>query len=39
VQLEIAQRIYMDEDSFAYDETLAAAAQRAIRALIEAALA
>ncbi|NOT86774.1 MAG: N-formylglutamate deformylase [Lysobacter sp.] len=39
VQLEIAQRIYMDEDSFAYDETLAAGAQRAIRALIEAALA
>ncbi len=38
VQLEIAQRIYMDEDSFAYDETLAAGAQRAIRALIEAAL-
>lgn len=37
VQLEIAQRIYMDEDSFAYDETLAAGAQRAIRALIEAA--
>ena len=38
VQLEIAQRIYMDEESFAYDETLAASAQRAIRALIEAAL-
>lgn len=38
VQLEIAQRIYMDEDSFAYDEALAAVAQRAIRALIEAAL-
>lgn len=39
VQLEIAQRIYMDEDTFAYDEALAAAAQRAIRALIKAALA
>lgn len=38
VQLEIAQRIYMDEDSFAYDETLVATAQRAIRSLIEAAL-
>ncbi len=39
VQLEIAQRIYMDEDSFEYDETLAAKAQGAIRALIEAAMA
>ncbi len=39
VQLEIAQRIYMNEDSFDYDETLAANAQRAIRALIEVALA
>lgn len=39
VQLEIAQRIYMDEDTFEYDETLAASAQRAIRGLIEAALA
>lgn len=39
VQLEIAQRIYMDEDTFDYDETRAANAQRAIRALIEAALA
>ena len=38
VQLEIAQRIYMDEDTFDYDETRAANAQRAIRALIEAAL-
>ena len=38
VQLEIAQRIYMDEATFDYDETLAANAQRAIRALIEAAL-
>lgn len=39
VQLEIAQRIYMDEDTFDYDETRAENAQRAIRALIEAALA
>lgn len=38
VQLEIAQRIYMDEDTFAYDERRADVAQRAIRALIEAAL-
>ncbi len=39
VQLEISQRIYMDEASFAYDEAKAAHAQRAIRALLEAALA
>ncbi|MFD0726758.1 N-formylglutamate deformylase [Lysobacter brunescens] len=38
VQLEISQRIYMDEDSFAYDEALAASAARAIQSLIEAAL-
>ena len=38
VQLEISQRIYMDEDSFAYDDALSASAARAIRALIEAAL-
>ena len=38
VQLEISQRIYMDEDSFAYDDTLAASAARAIQTLIEAAL-
>lgn len=38
VQLEISQRIYMDEDSFAYDNMLAASAARAIRTLIEAAL-
>ena len=38
VQLEIAQRIYMNEETFDYDETRAANAQRAIRALIEAAL-
>jgi N-formylglutamate deformylase len=39
VQLEISQRIYMDEDSFAYDETLAAQAQQVIRALLVEALA
>ncbi|MFZ5638353.1 MAG: N-formylglutamate deformylase [Pseudomonadota bacterium] len=38
VQLEISQRIYMDEDSFAYDDARAASAARAIRALVEAAL-
>ncbi len=38
VQLEIAQRIYMDEDTFEYDDALAVNAQRVIRALIEAAL-
>ncbi len=38
VQLEISQRIYMDEDSFAYDESIAIGAQRAIQILIEAAL-
>lgn len=38
VQLEVAQRIYMDEDSFAYDERRADDAQRVIRTLIEAAL-
>ena len=38
VQLEIAQRIYMDEATFGYDAVRAAGAQRAIRALIEAAL-
>ncbi len=39
VQLEIAQRIYMHEDTFGYDDGLATNAQSAIRALIEAALA
>jgi N-formylglutamate deformylase len=39
VQLEIAQRIYMDEATFDYDVARAANAQRAIRTLIEAALA
>jgi N-formylglutamate deformylase len=38
VQLEISQRIYMDEDSFEYDEQKAAGAQRVIRRLLEAAL-
>jgi N-formylglutamate deformylase len=38
VQLEISQRIYMDEDSFAYDERKAAGAQQVIRRLLEAAL-
>jgi len=38
VQLEIAQRIYMDEASFEYDAALAANAQRAIHDLIVAAL-
>ena len=38
VQLEISQRIYMDEDSFEYDAARAASVQRAIRALIVAGL-
>lgn len=38
VQLEISQRIYMDEDTFAYDEAKAADAQRVIRTLLEAVL-
>jgi N-formylglutamate deformylase len=38
VQLEISQRIYMDEASFEYDEAKAADAQRVIRTLLEAAL-
>lgn len=37
VQLEISQRIYMDEDTFDYREERAAGAQRVIRALLEAA--
>jgi N-formylglutamate deformylase len=37
VQLEISQRIYMDEDSFEYDEVKAAGAQGVIRSLLEAA--
>jgi N-formylglutamate deformylase len=38
VQLEISQRIYMDEESFAYDEAKAAGAQAVIRKLLEAAM-
>ena len=39
VQLEISQRIYMDEDSFAWEPALAAQAQQVIRALLVEALA
>lgn len=38
VQLELAQRNYMDEDSFAYDEALATPTQAVIRALLERAV-
>ena len=38
MQLEISQRIYMEEATSAYDEAKAAEAQGAIRALLEAAL-
>ena len=38
VQLEISQRIYMDEESFEYDEEKARRAQAVIRKLLEAAL-
>ncbi len=38
VQLEISQRIYMDEQSFGYDEPKAALAQNIIRRLLENAL-
>ena len=38
VQLEISQRIYMDEDTFAYDEAKAIEAQVVIRQLLEAVL-
>ena len=38
VQLEVSQRIYMDEDSFAWDEARAAQAQAMLRRLLEAAL-
>ncbi len=37
VQLEISQRIYMDEDSFAYDEVKARGAQTVVRQLLEVA--
>jgi N-formylglutamate deformylase len=36
VQLEISQRIYMDEASFAWDEALASDMQRTLRELLEA---
>lgn len=36
VQLEISQRTYMDEDSFAYDEVKAARLQPLLRRLLEA---
>jgi N-formylglutamate deformylase len=39
VQLEISQRNYMDEESFAYDEAKAAKLQLLLRDLLEAALA
>ncbi len=38
VQLEISQRCYMDEDSFAYDEARATRLQALLRALLLAAL-
>jgi N-formylglutamate deformylase len=38
VQLEISQRIYMDEETFEYDDAKAAGAQRVIRKLLEATL-
>ncbi|WP_189454683.1 N-formylglutamate deformylase [Cognatilysobacter bugurensis] len=38
VQLEISQRVYMDEATFAYDERLAAPAQAVIRTLLDACL-
>lgn len=38
IQLEISQRIYMDEATFAYDDGKAAQAQAVIRSLLEAAL-
>jgi N-formylglutamate deformylase len=37
IQLEISQRIYMDEDTFQYDPNKAADAQVVIRSLLEAA--
>lgn len=38
VQLEISQRVYMDENSYVYDDARAARAQALIRRLLEAAL-
>jgi len=39
VQLEISQRVYMDEDSYAYDGALAAQVQEVVRGLLVEALA
>lgn len=39
VQLELSQRTYMDEDSFAYDEARASRLQPLLRALLQATLA
>ncbi len=39
IQLELAQRNYMDEDSFEYREDLAVPTQRVLRTLLEACLA
>jgi N-formylglutamate deformylase len=39
VQLELSQRIYMDEETFAFEEAKAAGGQAVIRHLLEAALA
>lgn len=39
VQLEISQRIYMDEDSFEWDPDKAAGTQRVLRSLLDAMLA
>lgn len=38
VQLEMSQRLYMDEDTFEYDPVRAARAQGVIRSLLEAAI-
>ena len=38
VQLEMSQRLYMDEDTFDYDEVRAPRAQAVIRTLLEAAI-
>ena len=38
VQLEISQRIYMDEDSFAWDQTKASQTQHVLRALLDCVL-
>ena len=38
VQLELSQRTYMDESTFAYDDARAAGVQRVLRKLLEAAL-